>query len=168
MPKAVIVVLVLIAVLFAVGIGLGARQKDGRPAKCEDSSPGSLSALSARIDTSSLDTTCLQGDRFIVPSGQLCKVTIRALPDKWRLTNIRSLKLSLPEGGAADFAYDRKPPTDASLKDVDENLDRESKGTLPTDCQKTVVSVVDLGSGGELTLKCSTPSNARGCVIAIQ
>jgi hypothetical protein len=145
--KTFFVILALLLLLFAVGVGLGARgEKDG-PVDPADhpllEKLGGLLGARAAVDLATLDTSCRAGDLLAVAEGGACAAGIPAAD-----TKVRTLKLGLTEGSRAELRF--TPRGGASLQ-VDKPLgpDEELSLSIPAE-------------GGDLLLTCLEAGD-RGC-----
>lgn len=158
--KAAIVVLVLFAILFAVGIGSGMRE-DGAAISVPDWVGNLSSAFSPRVDFSSLtlsgECTAQAGSAFVLKSGAICVVSIP--PDE---TATRSLKLELVEG-VVEVIYDA--PNGEGRPSNEDKLEFRTlrKG------KRESLTVAVLAGGGELTLTCKRDTGPRTvCKVEIE
>jgi hypothetical protein len=146
--KIFLVLLALLLVLFAVGIGLGARDDSGR--KADPADFGWLDSLTrpfqSKVEAGALQGPCLSDRAAVLGSAESCQIAI-APADK----EVRTLTLSLEQGSeaAADFH-----PASGSLN-VHTKLrpGREVKLSMPKD-------------GGALTLA-SCAGFSQGCRVRL-
>jgi len=153
-PKIVLLVLIVLALLFLGGVGLGSRG---------GSDPGSLgwveglgSALTPRLDFTKLQGPCLdrQANSFVIPPGSPCKISI---PSFTRGT--RKMALRLTGGVRVDGQY-VAPPGHEKIDPKDES--GEQSVTLEGAKE---VSLVILKEGGSLSLVCQNQQKAP-CHVA--
>jgi hypothetical protein len=142
-----IAVLILVALLFVVGIGIGLRQNDAQPDPHNFSPPdwsNSLSDwLSPSLDLKTVQTvagTCLQvGTKtFDLAAGSNCKLQVPSARQKYR-----KAKLHLLTGAAVKVVY-TSPPNE------DPNLSKQELSWPGKDPQSLLV----LEGGGNLNLSC--------------
>jgi len=145
--KLFIAVLVLIAVLFIVGIGIGLRQNDAQPDPRNFSPPdwtNSLSDwLSPSLDLKTVQTvtgTCLQvgAKTFTLAAGSNCKLQVPSAGQTYR-----KVKLHLVTGTSVKAVYTAPP-------NGDPNLSQQQLSWPGKDPQSLLV----LAGGGSLSLSC--------------
>jgi hypothetical protein len=142
--KIFLVLLALLLVLFAVGIGLGARDDSGR--KADPVEFGWLDSLTRpfrpTVETGALRGSCLSGRTATIGSTGPCEIEIEPADEE-----VRTLELVLERGGEVkvDFA------PEAGGLDIHAKLhsDRSVRLSVPRD-------------GAELTLVCAGSSESCG------
>jgi hypothetical protein len=147
--KVFIIVLILIAVLFVAGIGIGFHQNDSQPDPHNFTAPNWTNMLSDWLSPS-LDLTtltpvtgsCIQPAQkmFMLSPGTSCVLRVPSVKQ-----NYRKLKLHLITGGSATLSYASPPGTDGDLS--------KQQLTWPG---KDPQSLLALAAGGKLTLTCGS------------
>jgi len=154
--KLFIAVLVLIAVLFIVGIGIGLRQNDAQPDPHNFSPPdwtNSLSDwLSPSLDLKTVQTvtgTCLQvgAKTFTLAAGANCKMQVPSAGQTYR-----KVKLHLVTGTSVKVVYTAPPNGDPNLSQ--QQLSWQASSQPPSTASKDPQSLLVLAGGGSLSLSC--------------
>jgi hypothetical protein len=159
-PRIFIVVLILIAILFVVGIAAGATRKDDNKVSSSDLNASWLEGLQARLAQPqpltaqdigvAAPTSCLQKEQLIVAPNQRCRFLIQRSSSP----NARRLALRLVEGASVALRLEQKnavtleknlPPSD-SAKDKDWDVYQE---------------------GGILSVTCTDSGKAAACRLAL-
>jgi hypothetical protein len=155
--KVVLGVLVVFAVLFYTGLGLGLMGEGSGPANIGwvDTISG---ALTPRLDFDTLKGPCTDraAKEFVLERQAACQVTI---PGASRGT--RRIALSLKEGGRVEGRYQAPPEHEK----IDEN-DETANQVVSLEPDKSL-AVVILKEGGTLSLTCEAPEKAR-CRVEVR
>jgi hypothetical protein len=156
-PKFFIIILVLLAVLFIVGVGIGLRQNDAQPDARNFSPPDWTSSLgdwlSPSLDLTTVQTVagaCLQAAQktFTLAANSNCKLQVPAASKKYR-----KVKLHLVTGASVDVSYS-SPTNDPNLKQKDLVWPGKDPQTL-----------LVLAGGGSIVLSCGS---ATSCMLQVQ
>jgi hypothetical protein len=154
--KFMLVVLVLIALLFAAGIYMGQRPDDPtKPARNPDEPSPMLKRLTqAPVPPDEIVCACLAQKRLTIPAGATCRIEI--LTAKSRL-GVRKLKLTLLQGAAnvelAPSREDEQNPGPISAK-------------LPTEEGEKSAEFPILRHGGRVTIQNIVPT--APCVLTME
>jgi hypothetical protein len=150
-PRVAVVVLVLIAVLFFAGMGLGLRGEESGPANLDwiESLSG---ALTRGLDFDSLKSSCIDpaAEAFVLERKSTCQVSI---PSTSRGT--RRLALTLTEGLGVTGRF-TAPAEHEKIDEEDQAADQEVTLEPGKD-----FAIVILKEGGTLSLTCDAAEKAR-------
>jgi len=147
--KIFIVVLIIFALLFVAGVGIGLHQKDAQPDPQNYSPPGWTNALSDWLSPSldlktvrAVTGVCLQPAQktFALAAGSSCVLQVPSASQKYR-----KLKLHLVTGNSATLAYNSPPGEDP-------NLSKQQLSWPGKDPQSLLI----LAAGGSLVLTCGS------------
>ena len=145
--KIFLILLALLLVLFALGIGLGARDDSGRRADPADF--GWLDSLTRpfrpTVETEALRGSCLSGRTATIGTMGPCEIEIEPADEE-----VRTLELVLERGGEVEVDF---APEEGGL-DIESKLhsDRPVRLSVPRD-------------GAALSLAC--PSSSEGCRVLL-
>lgn len=161
--KVSIAVLLLLAVLFAVGIGLGTRGGGEAPDLAELppswlESLGDLFVRKERIDVARLDSPCLRDRVFVVALAGSCEVAIPPAE-----AEVRRATLELDRGPAARLRF---VPASGPALPVEAMLSPSEGDEEPSD----VLELDVFEQGGTLFLTCGDDASEEdaGCEVGIR
>jgi len=160
-PRIFIIILVLLAVLFIVGMGIGLRQNDAQPDKGKFSPPdwaSSLDWLSPSLDLTTVQVvagTCLQAPQKTVTlqAGSKCELQVPAASQKYR-----KVKLHLVTGASVKVTY-------TTSTQGDPNLSPEQDLEWSQQDRKDPKSLAVLTGGGRIALTCGSGAS---CLLQVQ